>query len=252
MEHAVAESEQGSTPGQFAQVAGLAFSFDISQPVGSRVRSLVLTDANGNLTDIVAQNGEVVGNIDRTFRIVTLDFLADGGDDYPYPNFPTTDRVDLPAVMTEEQSGGQATFTAPGTEQDALAEYLAANFLTTPFAVVDVGPESDERIQNLAYRADSLIITPPSMSTFNMQLSAGLNMISLPLMSVEIRIYSQKGELVRSLKLGLQTAGYYVGKSRAAYWDGRNTSGELLASGVYFYQLITAESTTTRKMVIVK
>ena len=458
MEHAVAESEQGSTPGQFAQVAGLAFSFDISQPVGSRVRSLVLTDANGNLTDIVAQNGEVVGNTDRTFRIVTLDFLADGGEDYPYPNFPTTDRVDLPAAMTEEQSGGQATFTAPGTEQDALAEYLAANFSATPFAVVDVGPEGDGRIQNLAFRADSLIVTPPSMSAFNMQLSAGLNMISLPLMSdepytarsfmeklgativieydssvssfigftanssgdgfpieggkgyiinvtdpkvvrftgrawenrtmtvaaaptpayapevwvlvlhvqlegidgvtlsvhnrrtgisqfidvngshavwadinrravassgdtltievhdaggelirilhheidakdirrafteliltpedlkprqtallanypnpfnpetwipyqlandteVEIRIYSQKGELVRSLNLGLQTAGYYVGKSRAAYWDGRNTSGELLASGVYFYQLITAESTTTRKTVILK
>ena len=185
MEHAVAESEQGSTPGQFAQVAGLAFSFDISQPVESRIRSIVLTDANGNLTDIVAQNGEVVGNIDRTFRIVTLDFLADGGDDYPYPNFPTTDRVDLPAVMTEEQSGGQATFTAPGTEQDALAEYLAANFAATPFAVADAGPEGDGRIQNLAYRADSLIVTPPSMSAFNMQLSTGLNMISLPLMSHE-------------------------------------------------------------------
>ena len=183
IEHAVAESEPGSTPGQFSQVAGVAFSFDISQPVGSRVGSLVLTDAYGNVTDIVAQNGEVVGDADRTFRIVTLDFLADGGDNYPYPNYPNTDRVDLLTLMTEEQSGGQATFTAPGTEQDALAEYLAANFSATPFAVADVGPEGDERIQNLAFRTDSLIATPPTMSAFNMQLSAGLNMISLPLMS---------------------------------------------------------------------
>ncbi len=67
-----------------------------------------------------------------------------------------------------------------------------------------------------------------------------------------IRIYSQKGEVVRSLDLGFQRAGYYVGKSRAAYWDGRNGSGELLASGVYFYQLMTPESTATRKLVIVK
>ena len=67
-----------------------------------------------------------------------------------------------------------------------------------------------------------------------------------------IRIYSQAGELVRSFDLGFQQAGYYVGKSRAAYWDGRNGSGELLASGVYFYQLITLESTKTRKMVILK
>ena len=140
IEHAVAESEPISTPGQFAQVAGVAFSFDISHPAGSRVMSLVLTDAYGNTTDIVAQNGEAVGDVDRTFRIVTLDFLADGGDDYPFPNYPNTDRVDLPAVMTEEQSGGQATFTAPGREQDALAEYLVVKFSTTPFAIADVGP----------------------------------------------------------------------------------------------------------------
>ena len=183
MEHAIAESEPGSTPGQFAQVAGIAFSFDILQPVGSRVSSLAITDANGNTTDIVAQNGKVVGDVDRTFRIVTLNFLADGGDDYPYSNYPNTDRVDLPIVMTEEQSGGQATFTTPGTEQDALAEYLVGSFSTTPFSVADVGPEGDERIQNLAFRTDNLIVTPATMSAFNMQLSAGLNMINLPLMS---------------------------------------------------------------------
>ena len=111
---------------------------------------------NGNPTDTVVQNGELVGDANRTFRIVTLNFLADGGDDYPYPNFPNTDRVELSEVMTEEQSGGQATFAAPGTEQDALAEYLAANFAETPFAIADVGSESDERIQNLAFRAESL------------------------------------------------------------------------------------------------
>ena len=87
--------------------------------------------------------------------------------------------------MTEEQSGGQATFAAPGTEQDSLAEYLAANFLETPFAAADVGPDSDERIQNLAFRTDSLIIPPSTAATFDTQLSAGLNMISLPLMPDE-------------------------------------------------------------------
>ena len=185
IEHAVAESDPGSRPGKFAQVAGLAFSFDISQPAGSRVRSLVLTDANGNPTDIIAQNGETVGDMNRFFRIVTLNFLAGGGDDYPYPNFPNTEREDLSAAMTEEQSGGQATFAAPGTEQDALAEYLAANFSETPFTATDVGPESDERIQNLAFRTDSLIVPPSTAATFDTQLSAGLNMISLPLMPDE-------------------------------------------------------------------
>ena len=69
---------------------------------------------------------------------------------------------------------------------------------------------------------------------------------------VTIRIYSSTGQIVRHLDLGFQQAGYYVGKSRAAYWDGRNDLGERLASGVYFYQLITPESSVTRKMVIRK
>ena len=36
----------------------------------------MVTDTNGNPTDIIAQNGEVVGDANRTFRIVTLNFLA--------------------------------------------------------------------------------------------------------------------------------------------------------------------------------
>ena len=185
IEHTVAASGGGSTPGRFPQIAGMAFSFDTSLPEGSRVQSLIITDADGNPTDTVVQNGEIVGDATRTFRMVMITFLVDGGDDYPYANFPNTNRVDLTEVMTEEQSGGQATFADPGTEQDALAEYLAANFSETPFAIADVGPESDERIQNLTFRADSLIMPMPSENLFNIELSAGLNMIGLPLMPSE-------------------------------------------------------------------
>ena len=52
-----------------------------------------------------------------------------------------------------------------------------------------------------------------------------------------ISIYDVKGVLVRQLDLGLQPGGYYTDKHHAAYWDGRNDSGELLASGVYVYKL---------------
>ena len=67
-----------------------------------------------------------------------------------------------------------------------------------------------------------------------------------------IRIFTPAGTLVRKFELGFQGAGFYVGKSRAAYWDGRNSGGEPVASGSYFYQLITPEWTATRKMVILK
>jgi len=69
---------------------------------------------------------------------------------------------------------------------------------------------------------------------------------------VQITIYDTKGMLVRTLALGHQSAGYYTGRSHAAYWNGRNGLGERVASGVYFYQLKTDKISPMRKMVILK
>ena len=69
---------------------------------------------------------------------------------------------------------------------------------------------------------------------------------------VSVSIYSASGGLVRTLSLGIQSAGFYNSRGRAAYWDGRNNNGELVASGAYFYQLSTPFFRQTRKLVIVK
>ena len=79
---------------------------------------------------------------------------------------------------------------------------------------------------------------------------------------VTFTIYDAKGTIVRQLDLGYQSAGYYTTRSKAAYWDGRNESGESVASGVYFYQLRVGRSglsvphrrdyTAVRRMAIVK
>ena len=69
---------------------------------------------------------------------------------------------------------------------------------------------------------------------------------------VTLTIYAVDGKLVRTLDLGHQPVGIYHGKSRAAYWDGRNAQGEPVASGVYFYTLTAGEFTATRKMLIRK
>jgi hypothetical protein len=57
---------------------------------------------------------------------------------------------------------------------------------------------------------------------------------------------------VRTLSLGYVPAGVYQTKTKAAYWNGRNESGELVASGVYFYNLQSGKFKATRKMVILK
>ena len=69
---------------------------------------------------------------------------------------------------------------------------------------------------------------------------------------VAIAIYDTKGTLVRRLALGNQEAGYYAGRGKAAYWDGRNEDGEAVASGIYIYQFRAGDYAAARRMVIVK
>lgn len=69
---------------------------------------------------------------------------------------------------------------------------------------------------------------------------------------VNIDIYNLKGESVRQLSLGFQTAGTYRTQSRAAYWDGQNAVGEAVASGIYFYTFQAGQFRVTRQMVILK
>jgi len=69
---------------------------------------------------------------------------------------------------------------------------------------------------------------------------------------VTLRIYSVSGELVRTLALGQTPAGVYQSRSRAVYWDGKNSVGEPVASGLYFYTLTAGDFTATRKLLIRK
>jgi len=56
--------------------------------------------------------------------------------------------------------------------------------------------------------------------------------------NVSIRIYNSKAQLVRKIELGHLPRGEYYVEEKAAYWDGRNSRGERVASGVYFYNII--------------
>ena len=69
---------------------------------------------------------------------------------------------------------------------------------------------------------------------------------------VTLTIYAINGQVVRRLDLGYQAAGFYRSRARAAYWDGRNSVGERVASGLYFYTLTAGEFAATRKMLIMK
>ncbi|MBW4485063.1 MAG: choice-of-anchor I family protein [Tildeniella torsiva UHER 1998/13D] len=158
VEHGVSASslDDSVSPGQFPQIGGFSFSFDVTAEPGNRVQSLAIEAEDGTDIDVVVQNGEIVGDPSRTFRMVTLSFLADGGDGYPFPTGDTTNRIDL--VDETAPATGNATFAPDFSEQDALAEYLFDNFgAEMPFAAAETGRELDSRIQNLAFRSDGVI-----------------------------------------------------------------------------------------------
>ena len=89
--------------------------------------------------------------------MVTLGFLADGGDRYPLGEGSYQDRVDLMDAFADD---GQFTFADKGTEQDAFAEYMASMFSETPFSDEEPPASEDQRIQNLDERSDAVFDEP--------------------------------------------------------------------------------------------
>ena len=69
---------------------------------------------------------------------------------------------------------------------------------------------------------------------------------------VSVTIYDVGGRLVRTISVGFKPVGYYLTRERAAYWDGRNETGEPTSSGVYFLRFLAGDFTTTQRVVIVK
>jgi len=64
---------------------------------------------------------------------------------------------------------------------------------------------------------------------------------------VEIGIFNLLGQKVRTLIDERKAPGYYK-----ACWDGKDTSGEIVASGIYFYKIRAGEFTDIKKMVLLK
>ena len=64
---------------------------------------------------------------------------------------------------------------------------------------------------------------------------------------VSLRIYNVAGQVVKSLVDELKTPG-----AHHVTWDGRNNTGAPVASGVYFYRLVTTNFTQTRKLTVLK
>ncbi|SDU04006.1 bifunctional metallophosphatase/5'-nucleotidase [Halopseudomonas salegens] len=141
--------------GNFTHTAGLRLSFNPNAQArsegdtnlglltdGERVIDLdVLVDPNAvneaDRWDRIVENGAVVGDPNRTFRVVALDFLANCaappgsefatancGSAWPFKGLNNAEHKSLLEVDVAANDPGQVDFSSTGGEQDALAEFL--------------------------------------------------------------------------------------------------------------------------------
>lgn len=64
---------------------------------------------------------------------------------------------------------------------------------------------------------------------------------------VQIRIYNVLGQIVTTLVDEHHEPGLYD-----VIWDGKDTAGRMVASGMYFYQMIAGEFVSAKKMIVLK
>ena len=185
--------------------------------------------------------------------------------------------------ILESESSAFAV-TVRNTRTNAVATNVArSGYFAAAFAdltrknVVEVGDRLEVTVRTDEFVSDPFIYTVTSENIRQANLPIILKNVEIPrqslllqnypnpfnpetwipyqlreLSEVVIRIYDAKGQLVRTLDLGQRDAGFYLGRTNAAYWDGLNSAGEKVASGIYFYQLRAGDFSSTRRMLILK
>lgn len=169
LEHGVAA---WPNQGRFPQIGGVSFSWDPDLAPGSRIKDIALIDGSGGASVRIYNDGLLQSGIPTKITVVTLNFLANGGDGYPVKqvgdNFRyLLDNGKLSAAVDEALDFTAASvisqYATGGTsllgEQKALQEYMQAFHGTTAsaYAAADTPEAFDLRIQNLNSRTDTVL-----------------------------------------------------------------------------------------------
>ncbi len=168
----------------------------------------------------------------------------------------------LVASNLEETDGAEA----PGKSVSAHRQHLVPieAWIAELQRADDGSPLFRQAVANLAalrtaVRPERSVLLPNYPNPFNPETWIPYDLAADA--EVTVRITDTRGDVIRLLPLGFQQAGRYRTSARAAYWDGRNTLGELVASGIYFYTLTAryternpagTEFRAVRRMILLK
>jgi len=142
------------------------------------------------------------------------------------------------SILFPGGSGNCATWSDKDTQGGIPGWYVYLNFTAekvpfyeSPVAVRDGAP--------------ALMLDAPHPNPFNP--STEIRYVLPSAAHVEIAIYDTAGRMVRTLAHQAQPRGEY-----SVSWDGRDTGGAAVSSGVYFVKLGANGETRTQKMVLLK
>ncbi len=227
--------------------------------------SATFSNSDGERLPYIAISGRVVEppwdiNGDGSVDILDLSFIAArfGRKDQTEADINNDGVVDIKDLITVASGMGReaaapigyqhnlkGTFTK-NTVQQWLAQVLQLN-LTDPTS--QKGILFLEYLLTLLTPKESALL-PNYPNPFNPETWIPYQLTQPA--DTSISIYTVEGTVIRTLDLGYRPSGIYHDKTRAAYWDGKNSLGEAVASGVYFYTLTAGAFKSTRKMLILK
>ena len=166
--------------GGFPQIGGVRFSYDPDLPgnsglnPGSRIRDVALIDENGQVIAKLVDDGVVLADAPTAITVVTSNFTANGGDNYPIKANGSNFRFLLTDGTLSGPIDEALTFTDPAVvpvnalgEQQALADFIDA-FHSTPataYDEADTPQTGDTRIQNVNVRTDTVFNSAPINGT---------------------------------------------------------------------------------------
>ena len=226
--------------------------------------SAILSNSDGESLPYISVSGRMIEppwdvNGDGSVDILDLSFVAARfGQKYQTEADINGDGVvDIKDLITVA-SGMDRGAAAPRYQsniKEALTKATVQQWLTEAHQLNLTDPTSQRGILFLGYLLTLLTpketaLLPNYPNPFNPETWIPYQLTQPA--NITISISTVDGTVIRTLDLGHRPSGIYHEKTRAAYWDGKNSVGEFVASGVYFYTLTAGDFKSTRKMLILK
>ncbi|NOZ60534.1 MAG: T9SS type A sorting domain-containing protein [Calditrichaeota bacterium] len=150
-------------------------------------------------------------------------------------------------VLKYWDENAQQWFSENQIEIDPNQEiiYFKTQDVNSYYALTIAGSTTDVEI-NEAVLPEKISLGQNYPNPFNPSTAISYR-VDLSGTSVSLRVYNLNGQLIRTLYEGVQNAGMHQ-----IQWDGRNSAGNLVSSGIYIYKLHAGETTLSRRMIFMK